>query len=223
MNRIINLSSFNSNNLQSLRAGSLLVQQIVEEQFSSLNQNKITDSKKIGVIATEKLIINNDKYLCVVSTLCEGLDFKKLVNFPLYDYNQEKTILLTHHCGTEVLPVVRVALNEEKNKILILSDNVKFDFFKFSDSKLKSASLLFQLISNENLIKNLSDRSISKFEEIHLKRPVNSQNTFLKSWRDKFILDQKSHLEEMQVYVNDIELIAHYTELLKLELNEKSI
>lgn len=223
MIRITPLNSFSSNNLQTLRAGSLLVQQIVDEQFAHVNNSSILDAKKIGIVATERVSFSNEKYLCIISALCEGLNFELLKEFPLYDYNEEKTVLLTSHVATEILPVIRVALNEDKTKVLILGDNVKFDFFKFKESKAQSTSLLLQLISNQELLRKLSSEKVRNLDELVSHRPSSITNSFSKEWRKRFILDQKKHLSEMQLYAGELDLVEHYEELLKLELGEKSI
>jgi hypothetical protein len=119
--------------------------------------------------------------------------------------------------------VLRVALNEEKNKILLLSDNVKFDFFSFGESKVKSTTLLFQLISNPKMLKTLSDNKISKLDELMNFRQALPVNSFNKSWRMEFLNNQIEHLKAMQHYVDDIDLAEHYQELVSLEIGENSI
>jgi hypothetical protein len=89
MNRIISLSSFNPNYLQTLRAGALLVQQIVQELFHHKNEANLLDTKKIGIVATEEIEYSGMKYFCIISTLCEGLDFSNLAGNLIYDYKNE--------------------------------------------------------------------------------------------------------------------------------------
>lgn len=202
----MSLVEYDSDPLITLRAGALLVQDVVKQQFFHENSRELLNNKKIGMVATEAIVYENKKSFCIISTLCESIDFSKMSNHSVYDYNNQKSVMLKDYLGTEILPILRVISNEDKTKVIIFEDKIKYDFFSYTTSSKKSTSLLYQLLSGKELIRTLSSEKISNIFSLVHNRDCNAVNSYSGVWRNNFINLQREHLRN----VNDLNLIQRY-------------
>lgn len=209
MNKIISLNEYNADPLVTLRAGALLVQDIIKQQFFHENARELLDNKKIGMVATERIAVNGETVFCVISTLCEALDFSRLSHKVVYDYNNQSSIILKQHLGTEIFPILRFITNEDKTKVLIIEDRIKYDFFSFGTSTQSKPSLLYQLLSGKELLQDISDQKISNVFSIIYNREAKPLNNYSGTWRNNFIDLQRIHLMEADKN-NNLNLLARY-------------
>lgn len=217
MSKIVSLRDFNTNYLEALRAASLLTQEVVKAEFAHYNSTSILDPKKVGFLATEVVKFNNHKYFTVISFLCENLNFGLLEGKTVFDYNQEESVFLKKFKGTENIPVLRVAQSQDNSSALILHDRIKVDFFEYEASALKSTTLFFQLLSRNNLLKELSGGKVLALADLVKESKIKGENNFNPHWRGEFISRQGAHLLEMSQLFPSLSLPAFYESLLSQE------
>ena len=159
------ISDFKEDNgFQAFKAASYGIQRLIYKNFNNKNDPQLMSNKKFGIVSSEIIIFENKPYLLLFTSLMQGLsNYKRITGTKFLDYNSNKSFQIIRSCGY---------LNKEltvelKNKKLEYSMPLDLFIFELQEIKEKTMEpILTQMVSNNDLIYNLTNKKNSDFLDL---------------------------------------------------------